>query len=173
MQTTLLYGDHDLTIDEKNRLLVPADIRRLLDKERDGEAFFITVGRNRKTWLFPERRYEILAGRMESNLSPDENSLAFDQMMFGMASRAEWDKQGRLLLAEKYRTRTKLGRDVTLVGVRDHLELWNREDWVARFDYLDENRDEITARRRAMDEQNKGPLAAPITLVPYAAGPTS
>ncbi|MHC4482495.1 MAG: MraZ C-terminal domain-containing protein, partial [Planctomycetota bacterium] len=38
-------------------------------------------------------------------------------------------RQGRLLLNERLRKRAGLGDRVTLVGVRDHIELWNSNDW--------------------------------------------
>ena len=60
MLHAVLYGEHELTIDDKNRLLVPAEIRKSLSPERDGEAFFLVIGRNRKPWLYPERYYEHL-----------------------------------------------------------------------------------------------------------------
>jgi MraZ protein len=53
-----------------------------------------------------------------------------------MASRLEWDKQGRVLMPEKTLRRTNVGKDVTLIGVRDHLELWNRGDWEPHFEQL-------------------------------------
>lgn len=136
-------------MDDKNRLLVPAEVRRSLDPERDGEAFFITVGVNRRTWLYPERGYEVLVSQLESEMSPGEDRLAFDQMHFSMVSKVEWDKQGRMLLPDKYRTRTGLNREVTMIGVRDHLEIWNREDWAVRLAELDAQRVEIDARQRA------------------------
>jgi DNA-binding transcriptional regulator/RsmH inhibitor MraZ len=34
------------------------------------------------------------------------------------------------------RKRTALEKEVTLVGVRDHLELWNRRDWEAERERL-------------------------------------
>ena len=167
MRTTVLYGEYDLTIDEKNRLLIPADVRRCLDPEQDGDAFFITVGANRRPWLYPERRYEALVSRLESQLSPGEDMLAFDQMVFSMASRVEWDKQGRLLIVEKYRTRTGLNREVTLIGVRDHLELWNRDAWAARLDELDSRRTEIADRQRAQAVgRMPTPAVVPTTVVP-------
>jgi MraZ protein len=46
-----------------------------------------------------------------------------------MASRVELDRQGRLLLPEKIKKRANLGSSLTLVGVRDHIEIWNSEDW--------------------------------------------
>jgi MraZ protein len=48
----------------------------------------------------------------------------------------EWDKQGRVLIPEKMRQRTALQKEVTLVGVRDHLEIWNRPEWEAERERL-------------------------------------
>jgi len=165
VRTTVLYGEFDLTIDEKCRLGIPAEVRRALDPERDGERFFITVGVNRRPWLFPEFRYEAFVGQMESELTPDEDRLAFDQMFFSMASKVDWDSQGRILVPEKYRTRTNLAREVTLVGVRDHLELWNRADWAVRMEELESRRGEIAARQR----QSRPAIAT--TAMPAAISP--
>jgi MraZ protein len=46
-----------------------------------------------------------------------------------LAGKVELDSQGRLLLNEKLRKRAGLKDNVTLVGVRDHIELWNTQDW--------------------------------------------
>ncbi|MCC6423534.1 MAG: hypothetical protein IT447_08660 [Phycisphaerales bacterium] len=136
MRPLILYGEYELTIDDKNRLLIPSEVRRALDGQRDGEAFFLVVGVNRRPWLYPEKGYEALVARAQQELTPAEDLLAFDQMNFAMASRLEWDKQGRVLMPEKTLRRTNVGKDVTLIGVRDHLELWNRGDWEPHFEQL-------------------------------------
>ncbi len=169
MRPTVLYGEYELAIDEKSRMLVPADIRRALDVERDGEAFFITVGENGQLWLFPERRYEAFVSQMESVLTPDENRLAFDQLYFSMASKVDWDKQGRILISEKLRARTKLGRDVTMLGVRDHLELWNRTEWADRMTVLEQQRTEIVQRQRIAQQQAQ--LRPVVVQPPVAVSP--
>jgi MraZ protein len=117
-------------------MLVPSEVRKSIDPERDGEAFFLVMGVNRVPWLYPERYYEQLVSRDPGDVTPDEEKLAFDQMNFAMASRLEWDKQGRVLIPDKTLKRTGTGKEVTLIGVRDHLELWNRSDWEARREQL-------------------------------------
>jgi MraZ protein len=116
--------------------------------------------------LYPERRYEALVSKLESQLTPADDELAFDQMVFSMASREEWDSQGRLLLKEKYRTRTGLAREITMIGVRDHLEIWNRDDWAKRRDELEGQRAEISARQRqqmiAADGSSNGSPGKPL-----------
>jgi MraZ protein len=131
LRKSLLYGEYPLTIDDKNRLLVPAVVRKSLDAQRDGNAFFMITGINRKLWLYPERIYEALAAQSITELSPNEDLLEFDQMSYGMALRLDWDKQGRILIPEMTLQRAALNREVTMTGVRDHLELWNRDDWEA------------------------------------------
>jgi transcriptional regulator MraZ len=144
----LLFGTHELTIDSKNRLLVPSDIRKQLEPDRDGDAFFLIVGINRKPWFYASKFYEQLFLRQSSEITPGEESLMFDQMNFAMASRIEWDTQGRIVLPDKTLKRTGTNKDVTLIGARDHLELWNRADWEAWEIELDRRRAEIALKAK-------------------------
>lgn len=136
LQHAILYGEHELTLDLKNRVILPSDIRKSLIPERDGNAFFLVVGQNRKPWLYTEKYYQHLVSSGEQHLMPNEDVLAFNQIHFAMASLVEWDKQWRMLLPDKTLKRTGIGREVTLIGARDHLELWNRADWERRFEEL-------------------------------------
>lgn len=144
----LLYGNYELTLDDKNRLLVPSEIRKALDPNSDGEAFFLVTGTNDKLWLYPEKYYESLAGQIRSEMAPEDDLLAFDQANFAMASKLEWDKQGRILISERILRKAGLSKDVTLLGMRDHVEIWNRADWEKRAEELDQRRNEIAVRAK-------------------------
>jgi MraZ protein len=149
----VLYGEFELTIDDKNRLLVPADVRHAFLPEH-GEAFFVVLGMSghaaapRVPWMYPERYYEEMAMQAPSEMTPGEDRVAFDQMYYGLASRVPWDKQGRVLVPDRTLKRAGIGKDVTLIGARDHLELWNRSDWEARREELERRSAEIAARAR-------------------------
>ena len=156
MQHAILFGEHELTIDDKNRMLVPAEIRKSLTPDRDGEAFFVVIGRNHRPWFYPERYYEHLVSQRQQGLTPDEDALAFDQYYFAMVSRVEWDKQGRMLLPEKTLRRTGIGKVVTLIGVREHCELWNRADWEARFEELS-----VSAKQQPTGSTKPSPTLLP------------
>jgi len=135
-----LFGEYELTVDEKNRLLIPSEVRRQLDPERDGDGFYLVVGVNEKIWLYPEHYYEELVSRRPQEIAPANESLDFEQRMFALASRIDWDKQGRVLLPDKIIRRKELNREITMIGVRDHLELWNRDAWEDRRLYLESKR---------------------------------
>ena len=148
MPTTVLYGEYDLSIDDKNRLSIPSEVRRQILPDRDGEEFYLIVGINNRPWLYPERIYEALVSKLASEMAPGEDMLAFDQMNFAMVNKFGWDKQGRVLLPEKNLKRTGLGKEITMIGARDHLELWNRPEWVSHSEQLQARRAEIALRAK-------------------------
>ncbi len=134
MTHTILQGEFELNFDEKNRLMIPSDLRRTIDPEGQGTAFIITIGLNRKPWLYLEKTYESIVSAAENDIAPNADVLAFDQMYFAMAGKIEMDRAGRILVSEKMLRRTGTTREVTLIGVRNHLEIWNRSDWESQFE---------------------------------------
>ena len=153
MQHAIFIGEFELSIDHKGRLLVPADLRRSIDPARDGDAFYLVVGVNRKPWLWPAKTYEEIVSQSEQDLTPDEDTLAFDQIYFAMASRVEPDKQGRILIPDKVLRRTGTEKEITLIGAKDHLELWNRPDWDRRFEENLDRLQELAIKRRQARKQ--------------------
>jgi MraZ protein len=147
LRNLLLVGEFELSVDDKSRMLVPSEIRKSLDPERDGDLFYLVVGVNRKPWLYVERTYEEMVARAPSEI-PEDEMLAYDQVHFGMAAKVEMDKQGRILIPDKTIRRTGLKKEVTLIGVRDHLELWNREDWNEHSEALFDRLAEVSLRAR-------------------------
>lgn len=143
-----LVGKYDLTIDDKHRLLIPSEIRRELKPDRDGQAFYVVVGENSKAWLYTELYFDGLASQMRQTILPGPDRLAFDQWFFSNARKLEWDKQGRVLIPESTLRRTGTGKQISLVGCRDHLEIWNRADWETHDDSLSARMNEILQRAR-------------------------
>lgn len=132
MEHAVLYGEYDLQMDEKHRLLIPAEVRKQLSTERDGDAFFLVVGTERKIWFLPEKLYYSYSHQSPGSMTPSADALKFNRAYFANAARAEWDKQGRLVVPERLLQRTNTGREVTLIGIGDRLELWNRSEWEAQ-----------------------------------------
>jgi len=83
--------------------------------------------------------------------------VAFERMSFALASKVELDAQGRLLLNERLRKRAGLKDQITLVGVRDHIELWNNEDWEQYLsDHMAQYQKQMSqARQFVLQRQNR------------------
>jgi len=125
----LLTGEYQHVVDDKGRVLISNKLRSQIDSEEHGNNFYLVLGANGVLCLYPEKYFErIFLAVAPGQVAPDE-AVAFERMSFAMASKVELDSQGRLLLNDSLRRRAGLRDQVTLVGVRDHIELWNTEDW--------------------------------------------
>lgn len=132
----LLTGEFEHTLDEKNRLFISNKLRSQIDVKEYGGDFYLAMGANGVLCLYPEKYFQQIAFAGAPGTAAPDEVVAFERMTFAMASRVELDRQGRLLLPEKTKKRANLGSSLTLVGVRDHIEIWNSEDWEQ---YLSDN----------------------------------
>lgn len=126
-----------LNVDEKSRLIVPADFRRKLDPSRDTDVWVIKIGSNGKPWMWPERYYDDQVFENDPGLNVDDIEPTPEQLerLMNLSAdicRVPMDKQGRILLPESIMELTGTGRDVALLGVFNHLQLWNRSDYIKR-----------------------------------------
>lgn len=127
--SAFFIGQYPLTIDDKGRLLIPADVRKELDATRDGKAFFLITGSNGQLWLYPETFYKKYVAPRSLSPVPDPDELAYSLMLFSGAARLVPDKAGRVLLPDNAVDRETLGKDVVLIGAREHLQLWRKDEW--------------------------------------------
>jgi DNA-binding transcriptional regulator/RsmH inhibitor MraZ len=82
-------------------------------------------------------------------LIPDRDQLAFDRAVFPLAVLVELDAAGRVVLPAKDLQRAAVGREVTICGVRDHIEIVNRDEFERRLEETWKNFDEIQQQARA------------------------
>ncbi len=154
-RTTSMMGQFSLSLDDKSRVIVPAEVRHRFNPETDGEGFVIVIGLNGRPWLYPAGRYEALVSELESQLSPDQDRLDFDHMYFSTASEERWDKQGRMPISPELREETGLGEQFLMIGAGDRYELWPPELWRERKKELAAKRTEIAAKQREAQERVK------------------
>ena len=153
----LLTGEYQHVIDQKNRILISNRLRNQIDADEHGSSFYLLLGANGILCLYPEKCYQqLILSIAPGSTAPDE-AIAFERISSAMAGRVELDAQGRLLLNERLRKRAGLKSNVTLVGVRDHIELWNSKTWEQ---YLAENMTQYQkqmsqARQAVLQEQNE------------------
>jgi len=153
----MLTGEYEHTLDEKGRLFVANKLRSQIDVQEHGSSFYLVMGASGILCLYPEKYFQQIAlAGAPGTAAPDE-AVAFERLSFALASKVELDRQGRLLLSEKLRKRAKLNNTLTLVGIRDHIELWNTNDWEK---YLTDNLSQyeqqmMQARQTVLQKQSR------------------
>jgi MraZ protein len=123
-------GSYPLTIDAKGRLSVPFVVRDKMTREQDGKYFYVLPGRRRGTlMLYPDKYFEQtrLHGYPADQVT--DPTYAFQQFEYSQAALLEPDSQFRISVPERLLKRAGISREATLIGVQDHLELWDRETY--------------------------------------------
>jgi len=161
----LLTGEYQHVIDDKGRVLVSNKLRNQIDVDEHGGNFYLVLGANGILCLYPEKYFEQLALSVApAGTAPDE-AVVFERISFALSSKVELDNQGRLLLNEKLRKRAGLNDDVTLVGVRDHIELWNSRDWEQYVaDHMKQYQKQMTQARQAVMQNQAKELATELEV---------
>ncbi len=122
----MLIGEYRHTIDDKNRLSLPAKFRKEM-----GKRVVVTPGLDSCLFIFTVNEWE----RISSRLSVSESSMlqadnrGFNRYLLGRAVEVEVDAVGRMLIPERLRHRANLEASVVFVGVKDRVELWNEVAW--------------------------------------------
>ena len=121
----MLLGQHEHTIDDKNRLTLPAKFRRAF---LDGVV--VTIGIEPCLNVYAQADWDRLVFDRLATLDPlSKEGRRMQRFFFTGAVEAELDKQGRVMLPPALMEHAGLEREVVIAGVRDHLEIWDREAW--------------------------------------------
>ena len=136
----MLLGEFEHTIDDKNRLTLPAKFRQALSG-----GLVITRGMDGCLYCYPQADWERLVESRLAGLDPfSREGRMMNRFFFAGASEAEPDKQGRVMLPA---TLAKdLGREVVVAGVNDHLEIWNREAWRDHVKVMEGSAEDVAER---------------------------
>jgi len=125
----LLTGEYRHVIDGKSRVLISNKLRSQIDADEHGSNFYLVFGANGILCLYPEKYFEQIALSVAPGTTAPDEAVAFERISFALTSKVELDGQGRLLLNDRLRKRAGLENHITLIGVRDHIELWNSKNW--------------------------------------------
>ena len=120
---TMFLGEFQHSLDSKQRLAIPAEVRDRWNAERHGEVFIAAPGQTGSLWLWPEKKFEEHADRIESGLVTAEEVAWSNRRLFSRAARVPFDSAGRIRIPDRLLAEYGLNGTIVILGVRDHLEL--------------------------------------------------
>ena len=122
----LLTGTYQRTLDDKKRMVLPKRVREQLNEP---EHLFVTPGPDQCMWVFSGAELERLADKLDQAPATDAEARVFRRLYFAQTETVDIDGNGRILVPDRLIQFAGLLRDVVLIGVRDHLELWDATRW--------------------------------------------
>lgn len=120
----MLIGEYIHTMDEKNRLSLPAKFRKEM-----GKNLVVTPGLDNCLFVFTQKEWQLMADRLAENSMLQADNRSFNRYMFGGAQEVDVDSSGRILVPDFLKDRASLNSKIALVGVQNRIELWNEETW--------------------------------------------
>lgn len=135
-------GSYTHTIDHKGRVSIPARYRRQLSGDAD-ETFVVLRGLDTCIALYPADEFRRLDERLRSRSFSDETNRRYQRMMLFDSRDETLDAQGRVALPPRLVAHAQLSKDVLVVGMLDHLELWNPDLFEKYLQSTDKSYEEI------------------------------
>ncbi len=118
----MFLGEYFHSLDGKSRVVMPSGFRRRLE-----DGCVLTKGQDRQLVLFPTGEFEARAAEV-TEMEQNRIGRRFSRTVFSGADLQTLDKSGRVLIKPDLRDFADLetGSEIAVIGVFDHVELWNK-----------------------------------------------
>jgi len=122
----MFRGNHPTRVDEKGRLKVPAEFKRLID-EKYGNEFYITSLDGKVAQIYPFEEWQRIEQKLAnlSNFNPTKKKFLNRTNYYGQL--VEIDGQGRVLIPSLLRDSAGIKGEVAVVGNLTYLEVQSIE----------------------------------------------
>ena len=123
----MFRGSFFHTLDSKGRIIIPAKFRDIIKAQESNGVMLSRIDGGLVAYTYNEWRN--IETRILSLAEKSENMRRFRRVFIGGAFECACDKQDRILIPQNLRQYAELDKDVVLVGVLDHFEIWSRKSW--------------------------------------------
>jgi MraZ protein len=120
----MFLGEHQHTLDEKGRVILPARFR---DRLSSGLVF--VPGQDRCVDVYPTAVFERRVEELRRLPREDQRARAYLRILMAGAHQDSPDGQGRVVVPPRLREYAGLDRELTVVGADEKVEIWDRAAW--------------------------------------------
>ncbi|MBP3892015.1 MAG: division/cell wall cluster transcriptional repressor MraZ [Solobacterium sp.] len=122
----MFMGEYRHSLDNKNRMIVPAKFRDEL-----GDTFVVTKGLDGCLTVYTYPQWERLATQLEQLPSTKKEARQYMRTFMSNAQECNVDTQGRIQLPQKLVNIANIQKKCAVIGAGDHVEIWAEEKWDA------------------------------------------
>lgn len=121
-----LIGEFECKVDEKNRIILPAGLKKMISPEAL-DRFMINRGFKNYLALYPMDKWNVMNDKIRNlNLFVEKNRI-FVRYFYRGATELTLDRSNRLLLPKSLTEHAKIDKEVVLLGMIDHIEIWSKQ----------------------------------------------
>jgi transcriptional regulator MraZ len=127
------------SLDPKGRLNFPSRFRDVLAQYGSGTLMVVPWKKHLRA--YPVSEWELIEDKLLDQGKEQPRLASFIRLVFSGVTECNLDKQGRILLPAALRTEIRIGKDVILTGMRDWVEIWDKDSWQLEIQTTRENFD--------------------------------
>ena len=116
-------GEYEYAVDDKGRLSIPARMRAFIDAEPS--FLIVTPGRLGNLNAYTKAGYQRVLDALQEKTGA-EASLVLREFTAN-SENCPMDKQGRIVLSSRLREAAGIEKEVAVIGVAEHLEIWDKK----------------------------------------------
>jgi MraZ protein len=134
----MFIGTYYHSLDEKNRVSVPASFRTELNS-----GSVVTKGLDGCLFIFPSESWNKLVSKLETLPLTSKPARDFLRLLTYNATPLDTDKLGRTLLPENLLTLAGIKKDVVFAGALSRVEIWDKSTYHTYVDGLSSSESEL------------------------------
>ena len=123
----MFRGSSFHTIDSKGRIIIPARFRDIINAGGNGRIMISRMDKGLVAYTIDGWRK--IESQILSLVEKSESMRRFRRVFVGGAFECSSDKQERILIPPTLRQYAEFDKEIVIVGVLDHFEIWSRENW--------------------------------------------
>ena len=120
----MLYGGFNGVLDAKSRVVLPSKLRAEL-----GDEFHLMVGFDSYVAIYPKEQFDEMLKQLLAMKKSSDEYLVLGRYLLGNSYDGELDSAGRVLIPQLLRDHANLQKDVRILGVGDHIEIWDLDTY--------------------------------------------
>lgn len=123
----MFRGSSFHTMDSKGRIIIPARFRDVI--KADGSYGVMLSRMDGALIAYTYDEWRKIENRILTLAEKSESMRRFRRVFIGGSFECPCDKQDRILIPQNLREYAEFEKDIVLVGVLDHFEIWSRDSW--------------------------------------------
>jgi MraZ protein len=129
----MLTGEYRYSLDDKNRLMIPARIRA----EISGNSVVLTRGVENCLWLFTHEEWKkVVQSLIGSTSLFQEKARLMQRRIIAPAQETEIDRSGRIIIPTTLKEFAELRKECIILGIQSFIEIWDEQSYLS---YLQAN----------------------------------
>ena len=118
----MYFGSYEHNLDDKGRLLIP---RRLKEGLSEGSSLYIMQGFEGCLSVYNESEFQRLLEECNKLSFNKKNARTYLRLTLSSVVQLTLDKVGRIQIPLQTLNKYQIGRQVMIIGVGDHFEIWD------------------------------------------------